>query len=215
MKDIIFWGATAQAIVLEDFIREIGYDLKVLFDDNKAVKSPFRNVPLYHGKAGLEEWIRDKNAEEICFLVAIGRENNRARLNVYTFLERMGLKKITAIHPNALISKSSLIASGCQILANSTIGARAEIGKCTIVNTAACIDHECNIGQAVHIAPGCILSGSVKIGDFSFIGSGAILLPRIKVGNNSIVGAGSVVTKDIPANVVAYGNPAKIIKKNI
>jgi acetyltransferase-like isoleucine patch superfamily enzyme len=38
------------------------------------------------------------------------------------------------------------------------------------------------------------------------------VLPRIKVGSNTIIGAGSVVTKNIPDNVIAYGNPAKIIR---
>lgn len=53
--------------------------------------------------------------------------------------------------------------------------------------------------------------GRVVIGDNVFIGRGTILLPNIRVGNNVIIGAGSVVTKNIPDNVVAAGNPAKVI----
>lgn len=45
-----------------------------------------------------------------------------------------------------------------------------------------------------------------------WIGAGAVILPGVKVGENSIVGAGSVVTKDVPANTVVAGNPAKFIK---
>lgn len=45
-----------------------------------------------------------------------------------------------------------------------------------------------------------------------WIGAGAIILPGVTVGENSIVGAGSVVTKDVPANTVVAGNPAKFIK---
>jgi len=45
------------------------------------------------------------------------------------------------------------------------------------------------------------------------IGSGATLLPKVTVGENAIIGAGSVVTKDIPANTIVAGNPAKIIRK--
>ncbi len=40
-----------------------------------------------------------------------------------------------------------------------------------------------------------------------------MVLPGIKIGNNSVIGAGSVVTKDIPSNVVAVGNPCKVIKE--
>lgn len=43
--------------------------------------------------------------------------------------------------------------------------------------------------------------------------SGAIILPGVTIGDNSVIGAGSVVTKDIPSNVVAVGNPCKILRK--
>jgi galactoside O-acetyltransferase len=39
-----------------------------------------------------------------------------------------------------------------------------------------------------------------------------IVLPGVSIGDNSVIGAGSVVTKDIPANVVAYGNPCKVVR---
>ena len=53
----------------------------------------------------------------------------------------------------------------------------------------------------------------IEIGDNCWIGGGAIILPGVKIGKNSIIGSGAVVTKDIPDNVVAAGNPAKIIKR--
>lgn len=52
----------------------------------------------------------------------------------------------------------------------------------------------------------------VVIEDGVWIGGSSIILPGIKIGANSVIGAGSVVTKDIPANVVAVGNPCKVIK---
>lgn len=53
----------------------------------------------------------------------------------------------------------------------------------------------------------------VTIGDNCWIGGGAIILPGVKIGVGSVIGAGSVVTKDIPANCVAFGNPCKVIRK--
>ncbi len=53
----------------------------------------------------------------------------------------------------------------------------------------------------------------IEIADNCWIGGGAIILPGVKIGRNSIIGSGAVVTKDIPDNVVAAGNPAKIIKR--
>ena len=53
----------------------------------------------------------------------------------------------------------------------------------------------------------------IRIGDNVWIGGGAIINPGVTIGNNSVIGSGSVVTKDIPENVVAAGNPCKIIRE--
>lgn len=53
----------------------------------------------------------------------------------------------------------------------------------------------------------------VTIGKNCWIGAGAIILPGITIGDNTVIGAGSVVTKDIPSNVVAVGNPCKVLRE--
>lgn len=53
----------------------------------------------------------------------------------------------------------------------------------------------------------------VRIGKNCWIGSGAIILPGITIGDNVVVGAGSVVTKDLPSNVVAVGNPCRVLRE--
>jgi len=52
----------------------------------------------------------------------------------------------------------------------------------------------------------------IKIGNNVWIGAGVSVLPGVSIGDNSVIGAGSVVNRDIPANVVAVGNPCKVIK---
>lgn len=53
----------------------------------------------------------------------------------------------------------------------------------------------------------------VKIGNGCWIGGGVIILPGVTIGEGTVIGAGSVVTKDIPANCLAVGNPCKVIRK--
>jgi len=53
----------------------------------------------------------------------------------------------------------------------------------------------------------------IEIGDNVWIGSGAIILGGLKIGDNSVIGAGSVVTKDIPPDVMAAGNPCSVIRE--
>lgn len=53
----------------------------------------------------------------------------------------------------------------------------------------------------------------IHIGKNCWLGAGTIVLPGITIGDNSVIGAGSIVTKDIPSNVVAVGNPCKVLRK--
>jgi len=53
---------------------------------------------------------------------------------------------------------------------------------------------------------------SVYIGKNCWLGAGTIVLPGVTIGDNTVIGAGSVVTKDIPANVVAVGNPCRVLR---
>lgn len=53
---------------------------------------------------------------------------------------------------------------------------------------------------------------TIEIGDNVWVGGGSIICPGVKIGSNSTIGAGSVVTKDIPPNVVAAGNPCRVIR---
>lgn len=54
--------------------------------------------------------------------------------------------------------------------------------------------------------------GQIKVGSNVFIGLRSIIMPGVTIGDNVIIGAGSLVTKDIPSNSVAAGNPAKVLK---
>ncbi|NEE60881.1 sugar O-acetyltransferase [Streptomyces sp. SID8455] len=53
----------------------------------------------------------------------------------------------------------------------------------------------------------------ITIGDNVWLGGGVIVCPGVSIGENTVVGAGAVVTKDLPANVVAVGNPARVIRR--
>lgn len=54
----------------------------------------------------------------------------------------------------------------------------------------------------------------VVIGDNVWIGGGVVILPGVTIGNNVVIGAGSVVTKDLPDDVIAYGNPCRVVREN-
>ena len=53
----------------------------------------------------------------------------------------------------------------------------------------------------------------IRIGNNVWIGAGAVVLPGVTIGDNTVIGAGSIVTRDIPANVVAVGNPCRVVRE--
>jgi len=121
---------------------------------------------------------------------------------------------VNVIHDGLDISKMSTLGRGLLINSKVSIAAHTTIGDFVSINRHVSIGHHTTIGNYVSINPGCNIAGNVSIGDGTTIGMGANIIDGIKIGRNTIIGAGSVVTKDIPDNVVAYGSPCKIIKKN-
>jgi sugar O-acyltransferase (sialic acid O-acetyltransferase NeuD family) len=214
MFEFVLWGATGQAIVIEELLRNQNSKIVALFDNNYAVKSPFKEIPIFYGEEGFNEWYLMQGNKRPNFLITIGGAHGDARESIFRFLELKNLSPKTVKHTTAFIAENSHLGRGCQILANSSICAKAILGNSVIINTGAIVDHDSIVEDFVHVAPGATICGQVKIGKKSFIGANATILPRLTIGENSIIGAGSVVTKNIPDNVVAYGSPAKVISRN-
>ena len=146
-----------------------------------------------------------KNANDLPWVVAIG--DNKARKKV----AENNLKDADFATINlGLYVAAEYIGVGVQIAPGAVIQNGVIIKDHTIINTSASIDHDCIIGDYCHIAPNTTLCGAVEVGEGTLIGAGSVILPYVKIGKNCIIGAGSVVTKNIPDNSKAFGNPAKI-----
>lgn len=189
------FGASGHAKVIIDILTACDEKIDGLIDDNENITS-LMDYPVYHGMYDLSP-----------ILISIG--NNLIRKKVSEKLTGVIGK---AIHPSAIISTYSTIDLGTVVMPGAIINSDSHIGKHCIINTGASIDHECIIDDYVHISPHATLCGNVSVGEGSWIGAGAVIIQGVKIGKWSQIGAGSVVTKDIPDNVLAYGNNCKIIR---
>ena len=132
-------------------------------------------------------------------------------------------------------------AYGCSIDDNSKVGAFVEIQKGSTIGKNCKISSHTFICEGVHIEDNCFVGHGVMFTNDLFpratnpdgspqseadwklvetfikkgasIGSNATILCGVTIGENALVGAGAMVTKDVPANTVVAGNPAKIIKQ--
>lgn len=200
MAIINLFGASGHAKVIMDIITAQGNEVGCLYDDN----------PHYGEIHGRQVYKAVDTEVTGPLIISIGSCRVRKLI-----AERYDVAYATAIHPKSIISASAKIGDGTVVMPGAIINSDVEIGQHCIINTKASVDHECRIGDYVHIAPGSTLSGNVEVGACSWIGVGACVKQGIKIGKNCMIGAGAVVVKDIPDNVIAYGNPCRVIKQNI
>lgn len=156
-----------------------------------------------------------KRAKMLCQqLNALRADQTKARKPIYQQL--FGQVSSAYIEPNFYCDYGSNIFLGEQFYANHNcvildcaevrIGARVMFGpNVQLYATTHPLD-------PVERATGKEFCAAITIGDDCWLGGGAIVLAGVTIGDGSVVGAGSVVTKDIPAGVVAAGNPCQVIK---
>jgi acetyltransferase EpsM len=137
----------------------------------------------------------------------------RARLRLSEIAREKGFQLATVIHPKAFVAATASVGCGTVILAGVIVTPATRIGENVIVNTSASVDHECVIEDGVHIGPGAHLGGRVFVGRAAWIGIGATVIDRASIGAEAVIGAGAVVVSDIPDGVLAYGIPARVIKR--
>ena len=205
-KGIVVVGAGGHAKVCIESLRAMGKQVDYCIGEASDCELCV-GVPILAGDENLKR-LRDEGYEMA--FIAIG--SNRLRRRLGGLAMDMGYQLTNAIHPSAVVSPSVRLGAGVAVMAGAVINAEASIGALSIVNTGATVDHDCMIGEAVHIAPQCGLAGNVKVGDLSFLGVGTRVIPGIHIGTNVTVGAGAVVISDIDDGRTVAGVPARLLK---
>jgi maltose O-acetyltransferase len=156
-----------------------------------------------------------KRTKQLCRAInQLDADQTKARKPLYQQL--FAQVSSAYIEPNFFCDYGSNIVLGerfyanhnCVILdvAKVTIGDRVMLGPNVQIYTTT---HPLDLAER---ATGKEFCAEVTIGNDCWIAGGAIILPGVTIGDGSVIGAGSVVTKDIPAGVVAVGNPCVVIK---
>jgi sugar O-acyltransferase (sialic acid O-acetyltransferase NeuD family) len=195
--DTVIIGYSGHAYVVLDILLSQHYPIIGYCDSVEKDFNPFKLKYLGKETDAYPLSILAKNDYFAC----IGSNSIRAKvLNQLTTL--FNKPALNVIHEKAVCSAHIEWhpQGGILVAANAVINAFAKIGKGVICNISSSIDHECIIGDYVHIAPSAVLCGNVKVGDNSFIGANSVIKPNITIGKNVIIAPGSVVVQDIPDN---------------
>lgn len=209
LEKTVIWGASGHALVVADILRLMGRYVVVGYLDNihpHRCGESFGDAVVLGGEEQLEV-LREGGVENL----ALGIGNCEARLKLADAATAMGFKLVTAIHPSAVVAASADVGAGSVLCAGSVVNPSSTLGRAVIVNTCASINHECIIEDGVHVSPGAHLAGRVFVGRATSMGIGSVVRDGISIGKGCIIGAGAVVVGDLPASIVAYGVPARVI----
>ena len=210
-QKLVIWGTSGHALVLADIIRLRGeYEIVGFLDDVNLERhnTDFCGASVLGGRDQLDLLPR-MGVQDLL----LGFGDCLARLRIAEMLYARGFHLVNAIHPQAIIAQGVQVDPGSVIMAGAVVNAGSRIGENVIINTCASVDHECVIEKGAHICPGVHLAGRVMVGKAAWVGIGATVIDNVRIGERAFIGAGAVVLDDIPDGFVAYGVPAKVIKK--
>jgi UDP-N-acetylbacillosamine N-acetyltransferase len=193
------YGAGGHGRVVADIAFANGADEVVFIDDGANIHSDFAEF-------------RERYPKDVP--VALGIGDNQLRRHVMQKIEKAGYIPAIMIHPDATVSPDAVLEAGSVVMPGAVINSGARIAKGAIVNTGAIVEHDCMIGEFVHLSPRVVLGGGVKVGEMTHMGVGCCVIHGISIGSAAIVGAGAVVTENLDDGITAVGVPARPIKEN-
>lgn len=211
---IVIFGGGNQASYVIDIIEKAGlYDLIGIIDSKKEIGSKVFDYPVIGRQESVSELIELFNIEG--GIVSIG--DNYSRYLVVSQIRQLApeFNFVNAIHPNISIGNNARLGVGIVAMSGVIFNTNIIVGDFTFFATGCQIEHDCKIDCYASVSAGTVLGGRVELGGFSAITLGVTVIDRVKIGENTVVGAGSLVLKDLPSNVLAYGNPCKIIRSRL
>ncbi|MCA9010688.1 MAG: acetyltransferase [Planctomycetaceae bacterium] len=160
-----------------------------------------------------DELVRRYSCDEVMLACGVGSvtaaTEDQLRRRIVRRFERQGYRSAQILHSNACIADTVSLAPGVQIHAGAVVQPGVTLEEHVIINTGATVDHDCRIGPFAHLAPGVTLSGNVTVHEGAHIGTGANVIQGITIGRFAIVAAGACVVRDVAANTVVMGVPAR------
>ncbi len=212
MKNIVIFGASSHGSVVLDCLEKEGRFRVVGFVDSYKRKGSVQN--------GYEILGTEYDLPYLCDvhnlyggIIAIG--DNFLRKYVTDKIKKVvpHFNFISTVHPTAILGKDISIGKGVAVLSGVIVNTNSKVGDFCILNTNSVLEHDGTMQPYSSLAPGVYTGGNFNLGRFSAVGLRANIIDNITIKEHTVIGAGSLVLKNIGNFVVAYGTPAKVVRK--
>lgn len=209
MKSVIIGAGTYGEVYLA-YLQEAGVDIVGFLDDNPKSDN-ICNVPVLGMIDALPE-LKCKYGIEAVYC-SIG--NNNLRVKFLSYAKKLGYKTPNYIHPSVIVSPNVTIGEGVYILLGTTIMPYTIIKNYVMISMGVHLAHHSILEDGVFLSTGCNFGASITAKKYAYCGISSTIMTGVKeLGENCLVGAGAVVVKDVEANTVVAGVPAKVLRKN-
>jgi sugar O-acyltransferase (sialic acid O-acetyltransferase NeuD family) len=208
VKNIVVFGCGGHAKVVIDILEKMEiYNIIGIIDSYVTAGTNVYGYEVLGDETKLAQLVVNGG------IVAIGDNFIRSKMVQKIKEASKNFNFISGIHPSAIVARGVELGEGTVVMPGATINSDSKIGDHCIINTKASVDHDCIIEDFVSLAPGVTLGGNVNIGQHSVISIGSSVTHSVKIAEHTIIGAGSTVLHDIETQVIAYGTPAKVMRR--
>ena len=179
----------------------------LFFDDPSHLKKSPNSFPF--------DAFLDKRHADGEFFVALGYKHLATKKHILQTLQDHNRKILSFVHPTSFVHATAKIGVGCFLFPLCSLDLCAELEDGVLLHNSVVVSHESKIQACCYLSPGVVVSGRVKLGRSCFIGSGSVLANGITLGNHVRIGMATAVTRDVPSECSAIGNPMKILSKKL
>lgn len=206
MAEIVVIGGGGHAKVLISLLKKLSWEILGYTDAHD--RGLILGLPHLGSDSVLPGVLRTH--QDCKALIGLGKiDASAARAGLAREIRALGFDSPVIVSPRAVVNEDVELGAGTVVFDGAVINSGAAVGGGCIINTNTTVEHDCHLGDNVHIAPGATVCGSVVIGNDCMIGAGSTIAQGATVCAGSLIGAGAIVVADIDIPGVYVGNPAR------
>ncbi len=200
------YGSGGAGREVRDIAEESGRWDQIVFIDDTVSEDIYKGIQ----RMPFDRFVESYSPAYAQVIISLGEPIHKVAL--YNKIVSKGYSAPIIAHKSAWISPSAHVGNGVVLRAGVVVNADSYVGDNVTIQEHSCVGHDAHIGNHCQIAGMVVIGGHATIGEATYIGLNVPIKDRVSIGSHSIIGMGSAVIRDIPDNVIALGNPARVMK---